>query len=90
MHARHKPTIEQLVILTRSMLYDGVAAHTEPSSRLQLDGAVTLPISSPLSAAELHTDATLPTQRMIRVIPSRVCFFHFSRVRRPLHRAPVG
>ena len=87
MHARHKPTIEQLVALTRSMFYETTMA---PSSRLQLDGAVTLPISSPLSAAELHTDATLPTQRMIRVIPSRVCFFHFSRVRRPLHRAPVG
>ena len=53
---------------------------------IQLDGAVTLPLPSPFPATELQADATLPLQRMTRVIPLRVCFFHFSRIRRPLHR----
>ncbi len=51
---------------TRSMLYYSAAAHTV--------GALTLPLPSPPSAADLHADVTLSIQSMTRTVPSRVCF----------------
>ncbi len=61
--------------------YDGAAAHMEPTK---------LSLLFPVSAADLHPDATLPFQCTVRVIPSRVRFKPSFRVRRPLLYPPVG